>query len=67
MGRFVCRGPEIGHVKGLMELHDAQLAVITLEKLEKAIDLCKGKKIPRLFHYEVRLNDTQPQQHREPA
>lgn len=67
MQRFVCKGEEIKHIKHMMELHDAQLAVITLEKLEKAIDLCKGKKIPRLFHYEVRLNDTQPQQHREPA
>jgi hypothetical protein len=53
MGRFVCRGPEIGHVKGLMELHDAQLAVTTLERLERAIEICKAKKLPRLFHFSI--------------
>lgn len=53
MGRFVCRGPEIGHIKGLMELHDAQLAVTTLERLERAIEICKAKTLPRLFHFSI--------------
>ena len=53
MGRFVCRGPEIGHIKALLEFHDAQLAVSTLERLERAIEICKAKKLPRLFHFSI--------------
>ena len=53
LGRFVCRGPEIAHIKDMMELHDAQMAVCTLEKLEVAINLCKAKKIDNLFHFSI--------------
>lgn len=36
-GRFVPTGPEIGSLNTLMALHDAQLEVITVKDIEKAI------------------------------
>ena len=49
--RFLCRGPEITALNELLELHDAQLDVITIRDMEKAIDLVHleqktGKMIP---------------------
>lgn len=38
-GRFVCRAPEIQAMNDLMELHDAQMAVITVSDMQKAIAL----------------------------
>jgi len=40
-GRFVCRAPEIQAMNDLMELHDAQMAVITVADMQKAIALGK--------------------------
>lgn len=40
-GRFVCRAPEIQALNDLMELHDAQMDVVTVSDLEKAIAIAK--------------------------
>ncbi len=49
--RFVCRGPEITALNELLELHDAQMDVITIKDMEKAVSLVEleqrtGKMIP---------------------
>lgn len=36
-GRFTPTGPEIGMLNLLMELHDAQLEIVTVKDMEKAI------------------------------
>ena len=38
LGRFVPTGPELTAVNALIELHDAQLDVITVRDMEKAIE-----------------------------
>jgi hypothetical protein len=52
--RFVCRAQEINALNAFMELHDAQMDVITIEDLQKAIDLANGKKLPRLFLHSLK-------------
>lgn len=42
-GRFTPTGPEITTLNTLMELHDAQMDVITLKDMELAIDLAKRR------------------------
>lgn len=64
-GRFVCRAAEIKALNLYMELHDAQMATITVADMERAITIANAKKLPRLFHKEIRLDP--PQQHREPT
>ena len=49
--RFLCRGPEITALNELLELHDAQMDVVTIRDMEKAIALVEleqktGKMIP---------------------
>lgn len=39
--RYVATGPETNQLRTLMELHDAQMAVITVRDMEKAINLAK--------------------------
>jgi hypothetical protein len=41
IGRFVLRGPEMMALNLLMELHDAQMEVITLRDLERGIELVR--------------------------
>lgn len=41
--RFVPTGPEITMLNTLMELHDAQMDVITVEDMEKAIKLAQSE------------------------
>lgn len=38
LGRFVATGPELNALRSLMELHDAQMDVITVADLERAIE-----------------------------
>lgn len=38
---FVCKLPEVAAMNELMELHDAQMDVITVRDMEKALDLVK--------------------------
>jgi hypothetical protein len=42
-GRFTPRGPEITMLNTLMELHDAQMEIITVKDMEKAITLAKKR------------------------
>jgi len=42
-GRFTPTGPEITMLNTLMELHDAQMEVITVKDMERALDLVKAK------------------------
>lgn len=49
--KFLCRGPEITALNDLLELHDAQMAVLTIKDMEKAIALVElehriGRVIP---------------------
>ena len=49
--KFLCRGPEITALNALLELHDAQMDVVTIGDMEKAIALVEheqktGKMIP---------------------
>jgi hypothetical protein len=49
--KFLCRGPEITALNELLELHDAQMDVITIKDMEKAVALVEleqrtGKMIP---------------------
>ena len=39
--KFVCKLPEVAAMNELMELHDAQMDVITVRDMEKALDLVK--------------------------
>ena len=41
--RFVPTGPEIRMLNRLMELHDAQMDIITVQDMEKAIKLAMGE------------------------
>jgi hypothetical protein len=38
-GRFVLKAGEMSHLNLIMELHDAQMDLITIKDMEKAIDL----------------------------
>jgi 5-formyltetrahydrofolate cyclo-ligase len=38
-GRFVLKAQEMSHLNLIMELHDAQMDLITVKDMEKAIDL----------------------------
>ena len=38
-GRFVLKAQEMSHLNLIMELHDAQMDLITIKDMEKAIDL----------------------------
>lgn len=42
-GRFTPTGPEITMLNTLMELHDAQMDVITVKDMERALELVKKK------------------------
>lgn len=42
-GRFTPTGPEITMLNTLMELHDAQMDVITVKDMERALDLVRAK------------------------
>jgi hypothetical protein len=42
-GRFTPTGPEITMLNTLMELHDAQLEVITVKDMEKAIRMVEAR------------------------
>lgn len=64
--RFICRAQEINALNTYMELHDAQMDVITIGDLQKAIDIANAKKLPRLFHYSLKETNHEPQQHRKP-
>lgn len=55
--RILCRGPEIKAIKDLLELHDAQLRIITVEVMDKAIKLVKAHKIPHLMRYDLVLRE----------
>lgn len=49
--RFVCRAPEITALNDLLELHDAQMTVLTIKDMEKAIALVElehriGRMVP---------------------
>lgn len=53
--RFICKAPEIVALNELLEVHEAQVEVIRVTDLESAISIAKAKKIPRLFHKEIKL------------
>ena len=38
-GRFILKAQEMSHLNLIMELHDAQMDLITIKDMEKAIDL----------------------------
>ena len=38
-GRFILKAHEMSHLNMIMELHDAQMEIITIKDMEKAIDL----------------------------
>lgn len=38
-GRFVLKAQEMSHLNLIMELHDAQMDLVTIKDMEKAIDL----------------------------
>ena len=38
-GRFILKAQEMSHLNLVMELHDAQMEIITIKDMEKAIDL----------------------------
>lgn len=42
-GRFTPTGPEIGKLNMLMELHDAQMDIITVRDMEQALELVMKK------------------------
>lgn len=42
-GRFTPTGPEITMINTLMELHDAQMEIITVKDVEKALDVVRTK------------------------
>lgn len=42
-GRFTPTGPEITMLNTLMELHDAQMEIITVKDMEKALDVVRTK------------------------
>ena len=42
-GRFTPTGPEITMLNALMDLHDAQMEIITVKDMEKAIDVIRTK------------------------
>lgn len=42
-GRFTPTGPEITMLNTLMELHDAQMEIITVKDMEKALDIVRTK------------------------
>lgn len=39
LGRFVLRGEEMSALSTVLELHDAQLEVITVQEMERALDI----------------------------
>lgn len=41
LGRYVATGPEIVALNAYMELHDAQLEVVTVKDVERALDLAR--------------------------
>ena len=43
VGRFVPTGPEIKSLNDLMELHDAQMDVITVKDLDRAIEYARNR------------------------
>jgi hypothetical protein len=54
-GRFVGRAQEITALNTLLELHDAQLAIITIEIMDKALKVATDKKLShRMFHTSFR-------------
>lgn len=55
--RILCRGPEIKAIKDLLELHDAQMRIITVETLSRAISLVKSHKITHLMRYDLVLGE----------
>lgn len=38
-GRFILKAQEMSHLNHVMELHDAQMDVITVKDMEKAVDI----------------------------
>lgn len=44
VGKYILRGPELASINLLMELHDAQMEVITVRELERAIALATKRK-----------------------
>ena len=38
-GRFILKAQEMSHLNLIMELHDAQMEVITVKDMERAVDL----------------------------
>ena len=63
-GRFVATGKELQAINALMELHDAQLDVITVHDMEKAMDrvlkTINGKKATVIKEKGVKDADTNP-------
>lgn len=39
IGRYVATGPEITALNALLELHDAQMEIVTVQDIEKGLDL----------------------------
>lgn len=42
LGRYVATGPEIVALNAYMELHDAQMEVVTVKDIERALDLARN-------------------------
>lgn len=42
-GRFICTGPELQSIREMMELHDAQLDIVRINDLDKALSIAKAK------------------------
>jgi len=40
-GRFIVKAQEMGHLNTVMELHDAQMELITIKDMERVIDMIK--------------------------
>ena len=47
--RFICKAQEINALNAFMELHDAQMDVITVQDMDRALAAAKAKKMPCLF------------------
>lgn len=41
-GKFICKSEEINRLNVLMELHDAQLDVVTVQEMEKAVEIVRA-------------------------
>lgn len=58
MGRFVLKASEITALNAYMELHDAQIAIITVAEMNRSIELLKQKKVEKAFHVKFQWRET---------